>query len=891
MTSNQLRQSFIEFFQARGHRVAPGDNLVPAGDPTVLFTPAGMNQFKEQFLAGPEVPLDFTRATTCQKCLRTDDIEHVGYTAGHHTFFEMLGNFSFGDYFKEEAIAWAWQLVTEVLGLDADRLLVSVYEDDDEAYGIWEREMGVPSERIYRFDARENFWPANAPEDGPDGVCGPCSELFYDQGEEYGCGRPGCDPSCECDRYVEIYNLVFTQFDRQGKNNLIPLPKKNIDTGMGLERTAAVLQGVPNNFENDVFRPIVTAICDLTHTRYKDDKGETIRLHRIADHVRAAAFAIADGCMPSNEGRGYVVRRLIRRAAFDGFRLGTAEPFLYRLVPVVVEVMQEPYPELVGRREHVAVVLKGAEESFRRTLERGTQILDEHLSELRRTRQTVLDGGSVFRLYDTFGLPIEAVESILADEGLSADREGFEREMERQRARARRGARLGGIFAAEEAGVRLSGTLQRPEFVGYESLQSQGQVVELLDENNQPSGALGEGARGVVVLDTTPFYAEAGGQVGDTGFLGGEGFEFQVEDTQTVQDIILHLGRVTSGAVKKGVVCMASVDAGRRQAIKRSHTATHLLHAALRQVLGPHAQQSGSLVAPDRLRFDFTHTSQLTGDELQEVERFVNQRIGENRTVHARKTGLRQALNAGAIALFGEKYGDEVRMVEVTDEGEGEAVSRELCGGTHCERTGDIGGFIIVGEEAVAAGIRRVTAVTGLEATRQWQQQRGTLERVAAVLGSPLGRVLERVEEVVTEMKTARRELDRRREEEVRRGSTEAAQVVAQVGETQVVVVKLPDADERALRSAADEVRRRFGSVAAALGATSGGRVQVVVTLSRDLVERGLSARQLVAGVGEELGGGGGGRDDLAQAGGPKAEALDAALKRFAREAQAALKG
>ena len=890
MTSNQLRQSFIEFFRTRGHRVVPGDSLVPSGDPTVLFTPAGMNQFKEQFLAGPEVPLEFTRATTCQKCLRTDDIEHVGYTAGHHTFFEMLGNFSFGDYFKEEAIACAWELVTEALGLEADRLLVSVYEDDDEAAGIWEREIGIPADRIYHFDVEENFWPANAPEDGPDGVCGPCSELFYDQGEEYGCGRPECDPSCQCDRYVEIYNLVFTQFDRQGKNNLIPLPKRNIDTGMGLERTAAVLQGVPNNFQNDVFQPIVASVCDLTRTRDKTERGDTVRLHRIADHLRAAVFAIADGCMPGNAGRGYVVRRLIRRAAFDGFRLGTAEPFLYRLVPVVVEVMQEPYPELVGRREHVAVVLKGAEESFRQTLERGSQILDEYVTELRRSRQTVLDGGSVFRLYDTFGLPLEAIESILAEEGLSADREGFEREMERQRERARRGARLGGIFAPGEAGLRLSGGLETPEFVGYERLQSQARVVELLDESNQPSGALGEGTRGAVVLDTTPFYAEAGGQVGDVGLIEGEGFQFQVEDTQRAQDIVLHLGRVTSGALKKSTVCTARVDAARRQAIKRSHTATHLLHAALREVLGPHAQQSGSLVAPDRLRFDFTHTSHLTPDEVREVELFVNQRIVENRPVAARTTGLREALADGIIALFGEKYGDEVRLVEVGGRGDEGAVSRELCGGTHCERTGDVGGFIIAGEEAVAAGIRRVTAVTGLEATRQWEEQRRTLERVAGVLGAPLGRVLERAEEVVTEMKTARRELDRRREAEVRQGSTEAARVVGQVGGTQVVVVRLPEGDDRGLRSAADEVRRRFGSVAAALGTTSGGRAQVVVALSRDLVERGLSARRLVAGVGEELGGGGGGRDDLAQAGGARAEALDAALDRFAREAEAALK-
>ena len=892
MTSNQLRTCFLEFFRARAHRVVPSDSLVPAGDPTVLFTPAGMNQFKEQFLAGPEVPLEFTRATSSQKCLRTDDIERVGLTAGHHTFFEMLGNFSFGDYFKEETIGWAWELIIEVLGLAPDRLSVSVYQEDEEAYRIWEREIGVPSERIFRFDAKENFWPANAPEEGPDGVCGPCSELFYDQGPEFGCGRADCNPSCDCDRYVEFYNLVFTQFNRQGKNNLLPLPKKNIDTGMGLERMAAVLQGVPTNFENDLFAPIVEAVCDLTGTTYKADPTQTPRIHRIADHLRAAVFAIADGCMPGNVGRAYVVRRLIRRAAFDGFRLGRSDPFLYRLVPVVVEVMQEPYPALASRREHLAVVLKGAEESFRQTLERGSRILDDHLSQLRRSRGQVLDGEAVFRLYDTFGLPVEAIESILAEEGFTADREGFEREMARQRERARRGARLGGIFAVGGAAVQLGEAVGTPEFVGHEQLETTAQVVELLDGEHRPVEELPAGSTGAVVLDATPFYGEAGGQVGDTGLIDAEGFTFEVEDTQKAQEVIIHLGRVAAGTVTKGARATARVDGARRQAIRRSHTATHLLHAGLRRVLGPHAQQSGSLVAPDRLRFDFTHGSQLSAEELREVEAFVNARIAENRPVAARTEGLREALASGAIALFGEKYGEEVRLVEVAGEGEEETVSRELCGGTHCERTGDVGAFLITGEEAVAAGIRRVTAVSGAEAVRHWQAQRDTLQRVAGALEAPLERVLERAQEVLREMKAARRELERRREAEVRRDSVQAARVVAQVGGSQVVVAELPGADARALRSAADEVRRRFGSVAAALGGGSaGGRAQVVVVLSRDLVERGLSARRLVAGVGEELGGGGGGRDDLAQAGGPKVEAVGSALERFAREAEAALEG
>jgi len=889
MTSNELRRVFLEFFRERGHRLVASDSLVPAGDPSVLFTPAGMNQFKEQFLAGPEVRLDFARATTCQKCLRTGDIERVGHTAGHLTFFEMLGNFSFGDYFKREAIVWAWELCTEVLKLDPDRLSVSVYQDDDEAHGVWERDIGIPVERIYHFDAKENFWPANAPEEGPDGVCGPCSELFYDQGEEFGCGRPQCDPSCDCDRYVEFYNLVFTQFDRRGKDNLIPLPKKNIDTGMGLERMAAVLQGVKTNFENDLFTPIVGAVCDLAEVTYKADEAETPRVNRIADHVRAAVFAISDGVMPSNEGRGYVVRRLIRRAAFDGFRLGVNEPFLYKLAPVIVELMQEPYPELLNRREHVAVVLKGAEESFRKTLERGSRILDDHLSELRRSRTTVLSGDAVFRLYDTFGLPFEAIESMLAEEGFTADREGFEEEMALQRERARKGAQMGDIFDVSQTAIRLTGTMVEPEFVGYERTESSATVVGLLDGENQPVDELTESASGTVILDTTPFYGEAGGQIGDTGVIEGAGFVFQVTDTRKSDAVTLHIGEVASGTVRRAQECHARVDADRRAAIRRSHTATHLLHAGLRRVLGPHAQQSGSLVAPDRLRFDFTHTSQMTPEELREVELLVNERVVENRPIQSRVTDLREALAAGATALFGEKYGDEVRMVEVTGEDESKPVSRELCGGTHCERTGDVGPFVITGEEAVAAGIRRITALTGLEAVRYWQREVDALRRVAATLDAPRERVVERAREAVAEMKTAARELARLREEEVRRGSTEAAEVVAQVGETKVISVRLPQAGSTDLRSAADEIRRRFGSVAAALTTEADGQARVVVALSRDLVERGLSAREFITGIGEELGGGGGGRSDMAQAGGPSAEKLPQALERFVQEVRAAL--
>jgi alanyl-tRNA synthetase len=566
---------------------------------------------------------------------------------------------------------------------------------------------------------------------------------------------------------------------------------------------------------------------------------------------------------------------------------------------VVLEVMQEPYPELASRREHVAVVLKGAEEGFRQTLERGSQILDDYLSDLRRRRATALDGEALFRLYDTFGLPVEAIESILAEEGFTADREGFEREMAAQRDRARRGTRMGDIFATEKGHAEQAALVLvkgvKPEFVGYERLEGEARVLELLDGENRPAEELGDGARGSVLLDATPFYGEAGGQVGDTGTIqAGEGI-FLVEDTRKAQDIIIHVGRVTSGRLRKGEQCLARVDGARRQAIRRSHTATHLLHAGLRQVLGAYAQQSGSLVAPDRLRFDFTHPRQLTADELRDVELFVNARVVENQSVSAKQAALREALATGAIALFGEKYGEEVRLVEVGG-GEGGVVSRELCGGTHCDRTGDVGAFLITGEEAVAAGIRRITAVTGPEAVRQWQEERDTVERVAAALEAPTARLRERAEEVMQALKEAKREAERLREDGIRRGLREAAEsqvtpAAIDVGDTKVIRSTLSGVDERGLRIAVDELRRQHPSVAVAVGAVFGGQARVVLALSRDLVARGLSARKLIAGLAERLGGGGGGRDDLAQAGGPNADALKDALERFVEDARKALAG
>ena len=641
MKSEEIRQRFLDFFQQRGHRLEPSDTLVPSQpDPTVLFTPAGMNQFKEFFLGVGK--LAYTRAATCQKCLRTGDIENVGKTAGHHTFFEMLGNFSFGDYFKQEAIAWAWEFLLEVMKLDSEKLLVSVYEEDDEAHGIWEREIGVPTDRIYHFGADENFWPKNARELGPNGPCGPCSEIFFDQGEELSCGRPECDPSCECDRYVEVWNLVFTQFERQEGGVLEPLPKPNIDTGMGMERLTAVIEGTKSNFETDLFLPYIEVVCDIARVEYPGgstklvagDKEARARIRRIVDHARALVFCIGDGVMPGNTGRSYVVRRLLRRASLDGRKLGIHTSYLYKLVPVVIGKMKRVYPELGGRQENIALVIKAEEEKFGRTLEQGAALLDGYIEGLVEKGEQVLSGEHVFILHDRFGVPLEITESILAERGMTIDRNGFEREMGAQKELARSRSDKGAAIFFESLGPRLKGEIVTgTKFDGYKKTDIAGAellFIAKVEDNKDlkvKEARAGDNAILKFVLQETPFYAEAGGQVGDAGTISGKGFEFQVEDTLRDGDYIVHVGKLVKGSIKVGAQVEAQVDQARRQAIKRHHTATHLLHWALRQVLGDHEQQSGSLVHPDYLRFDFTHTKAMTDAEVAQVEELVNEKV------------------------------------------------------------------------------------------------------------------------------------------------------------------------------------------------------------------------------------------------------------------------
>ncbi|MFW6164033.1 MAG: alanine--tRNA ligase, partial [Planctomycetota bacterium] len=705
MKTDEIREQFLAFFEARGHARLPSDSLVPSNDPTLLFTGAGMNQFKDEFQGKGRVRQGITRAATSQKCFRADDLDRVGHTVCHHTFFEMLGNFSFGDYFKREAIAWGWELLLDVYGFDPADLSVSIYQDDEEAYAIWREAVGVPEAKIYRFGEHENYWPADAPSTAPAGtLCGPCTEIFYDYGPETGCGRPECDPSCDCDRYVEVWNLVFQQFRKRGDGSLDPLPTQNIDTGAGLERLAAVLQGVRSDYETDIFVPIVRQIVDVTGREPEPGTPDQVRVRRIADHVRGAVFCICDGVLPGNRGRGYVLRRILRRASRDGNERGLDEPFLYRIVPTVVEVMQGGYPDLVDRRENIARIVQAEEQSFLGTLTRGSAILAERIDTLKDAGETALPAPVAAELWDTYGFPFEMTEGICAEQGLTVDREGFEAAMAERQAGS--GPMEAGQVFDTSALAQVKDVAQPTEFLGYDEARADASVVALVVDDELVDEAP-EGSEVTVVLDRTPFYGEAGGQVGDVGELATEHARIAVADTRRADHYFHHHGTVLSGTVRTGDGVRAAIDAQRRDAVRRNHTATHLLHWALRKVLGEHVEQAGSLVAADRLRFDFTHFAPMTPQEVERVEELVNERILENAEVAAQETSLAEARAQGAMALFGEKYGERVRMVSVGD------FSKELCGGTHCRRTGDIGLFKVVGETGIAAGVRRIEAVTG----------------------------------------------------------------------------------------------------------------------------------------------------------------------------------
>jgi len=855
MKTDEIRDEFLKFFEERGHRIVPSASLVPEDDPTLLFTGAGMNQFKELFLGVKKA--DFTRAASCQKCLRTGDIENVGKTAYHHTFFEMLGNFSFGDYFKEEAIVWAWEFVRDVLGLPEERLWITIYEEDEEAFQIWHKKVGISEEKIIRLGAEHNFWPANAPKLGPNGPCGPCSEIHYDRGEEFSCGAECEGITCKCDRFCEVWNLVFTQYDRQPDGSLKELPRKNIDTGMGLERVASILQGTRTNYEIDIIKPIIDEICKIAGVEYGKSGDMDVVLRLIADHARASAFAVGDGVVPSNEGRGYVLRRLIRRALERARYLGLEEAFLYRLVPVVGRVMEKPYPEVKKAAEHIAFIVKTEEERFLGLLDRALPLLEEELSKL--GEEGVLAGERAFVYYDTYGLPLDVIKDVAERFGVVVDEDGFSRALDEQRRRAReKSAIKGEIFAVQVH--KAYEIVQEVEFVGYDRLSEEGTILAIT-HGDKLIEEIGEEEKAEIVLDRTPFYGEAGGQVGDTGIIKGEGGEFCVEDTKRFDGLIVHRGRVRKGAFKRGDKVLACVDEERRRAIMRHHTATHLLQAALREVLGEHVQQAGSLVAPDRLRFDFTHFAAVPERELLEVERIVMEKICENIPVETFWTRLDEAKKMGVIALFGEKYGEEVRVVKIGE------VSAELCGGTHVRATGDIGAFIIGDESAVAAGVRRVEAYTGLAALEWVNKMRTSLLDISALLKTSPADVQRRIEGLLKRVKELERFVEKMQSSGASSSIDAVLENAREVNGIKIVAAKIEVPSRAALRNACDRVRAAIKKGVVLLAAELDGKAAFVVGVTEDIKER-VKAGELVKEVAKIAGGGGGGKPTLAEGGG-----------------------
>jgi len=870
---NDIRANFLAYFAREGHEVVPSSPLVPRNDPTLMFTNAGMVQFKNVFTGLEKRP--YVRAVTAQKCVRAggkhNDLDNVGYTARHHTFFEMLGNFSFGDYFKERAIELAWRLVTKEFGVPADRLMVTVYVDDDEAFNLWKKIGGLPDSRIGRIAGSDNFWAM-----GDTGPCGPCSEIFYDHGPHIAGGPPG-SPDADGDRFVEIWNLVFMQYEQLAGGERVDLPRPSIDTGMGLERIAAVMQGTHDNYKIDLFGALIEAIADLTGV---DPEGERKASHRvIADHLRASSFLIADGVLPSNEGRGYVLRRIMRRAMRHAELLGAKEPLMWRLVPALVREMGRAYSELHRAEPLITETLKLEETRFRRTLERGLAILDEESKGLKRG--AMFDGVTAFTLYDTFGFPLDLTQDALKPRGIGVDIAAFTDAMERQREKARASWTGSGEAADEAVWFALREEAGGTDFLGYETENAAGAVAALVRDGKTVS-ALKQGESGAVILNQTPFYAESGGQVGDTGMMIGEGVRFTVTDTQKrAGDLYVHLGKVERGTLKVGAPLSLDVDHERRGAIRKNHSATHLLHEALRQVLGDHVAQKGSLVAPDRLRFDFSHPKPMSAAEIERIEDIANDMVLQNAPVITRLLGRDDAIASGARALFGEKYGDEVRVVAM-GEGSGNTLgwSVELCGGTHVKRTGDIGLVSVTGEAAVASGVRRIEALTGAAARKELNRQRSEIKLVAAEMNAPISEVTARAAALVAERKRLERDLSEAKKNlAMGGGKSDGADGVRTVGDIKLMARSVEGIELKDLRGLADEGKKKVGSgIVAIVGVTGEGKAGLVVGVTPDLTER-FNAVDLARKGAEALGGkGGGGRPDLAQAGGPDGSKAAAAL-------------
>ena len=862
---NELRERFLSFFERKGHLRLPSFSLVPANDPSILLINAGMTPLKPYF-TGQEVP-PRKRVTTCQKCIRTPDIENVGKTARHGTFFEMLGNFSFGDYFKKEAIPWAWEFVTKDLEMPVDRLWVSIYEEDDEAFEIWHKDVGLPAERIVRMGKKDNFWEHGT------GPCGPCSEIYFDRGEDKGCGKPDCKVGCDCDRYIEFWNLVFTQFNRQEDGTYVQLEKKNIDTGMGLERLACIMQGVNSLFEVDTVRNILEYVCKMAGADYGRDYKTDVSIRVITDHIRSTTMMVSDGILPSNEGRGYVLRRLLRRAARHGKLLGIDRPFLYDVAQVVIDESKEAYPELAEKAEYIKKVIRIEEERFQATIDQGLGILNQYIEEAKSRNENKISGERVFKLHDTYGFPLDLTKEIAAENGLSIDEEGFKKEMAEQKKKAREALKNKDNSAWGQSIYDSLDKELKTEFVGYGSYESYSKIMYIIKDGEVVENAQ-EGDEVTVILDKTPFYAESGGQVGDTGYIEGKDGKVEVQDCKKTPDgKHLHIGKVLKGIIEKGTEVKAAIDVKRRLAIAKNHTATHLLHKAMRNVLGDHVHQAGSLVEPNRLRFDFTHFSALTPEELKKIEDEVNDKIMDNLVVDVREMNIEEAKKQGATALFGEKYGSVVRVVKIGD------YSMELCGGTHLSATSQAGLIKILGESGVAAGVRRIEALTGEAAVRYFNEREELLNQVAAALKTTPQDSVRKAEALAASIKNAEKEIEQLRTKLVSGSIEDVISKAVEVKGVKAVVARFDQLDMEALRNTGDMIKSKLGSAVVVLASAHDGKVNFVATATKDLVGKGIHSGNIVREVAKIAGGGGGGRPDMAQAGGKDVSKIDEALQ------------
>ena len=859
---NELREMFLSFFESKGHLRLPSFSLIPQNDASLLLINSGMAPMKPYFTGEVEPPRH--RVCTCQKCIRTGDIENIGKTARHGTYFEMLGNFSFGDYFKHEAIAWSWEFLTKVVGLEEDRLYPSVYESDDEAFDIWNKEIGIPKEKIFRFGKEDNFWEHGS------GPCGPCSEIYYDRGEKYGCGKPGCTVGCDCDRYIEIWNNVFSQFDNDGHNNYTELKQKNIDTGMGLERLAVVCQNVNSLFDVDTVMNITNKVSELTGAFYGQSQKRDVSLRVITDHIRAATFMICDGILPSNEGRGYVLRRLLRRAARHGKLLGVNEPFLYQIVDTVVHENECQYSDLREKQTYITKVIRTEEESFARTIDGGMRIFGEMLAEHQAKGETVFSGADAFKLYDTFGFPIDLTAEMAADEGLTVDEDAFRQLMQEQKERAREARKALGDLGW--AGVEFGKEVPSTEFVGYDHDSCEATVVALVCED-ELCGQIEAGSDGIVVLDKTPFYAEMGGQVADHGVITAKGMTFTVTDVQKNKGgKFMHYGHVAEGVVQVGDTVEASIDTQRRKAICRAHSTTHLLDAALKKVLGDHVHQAGSLVEPDRLRFDFTHFEAITPEQLSQVEWMVNDAILEGYPVVTEVLPIEEAKKKGAVAMFGEKYGETVRVVEMGD------FSMEFCGGTHLDNSAKAGPFRIKSESSVASGVRRMEATTGRLSLESMEKSHGVLSKAAQFFKAAPSELLERLEQQAGEMKQLRQALEKFKSEASLGEAKQFLAAAKTVKGLHVLTATREGLDANALRKMGDFLRDKDPAVVGVLASISGEKITFLTVCGREAVAKGVKAGDLVKMVSGICGGKGGGKPDSAMGGGSDLLKVDDAL-------------